>query len=94
MFSCCRPLISNPSNTSPGYGATITVNLIYAVENGGATPQPISRVVLISDNGITHSTHFDQRSVWLSKDPGIQFVLLCETECARYARVEQYLRPH
>ena len=60
---CCRPLITDPTSNSPGYGAQINVNLIYAVEDGGATPQDITRVVMISENGITHSTHFDQREV-------------------------------
>ena len=56
----CRPMISNPSSRSPAYGARITLSLSFMPSGQTAT---ISRVVMISSNGITHSTHFDQRSV-------------------------------
>ncbi|KAK9795598.1 hypothetical protein WJX73_005422 [Symbiochloris irregularis] len=55
-----RPLITAPSSISPGYGATLTFTLTWSA---GSTGQSIKRVVFNIVNGITHSTHFDQRQV-------------------------------
>lgn len=56
---CCRPMLGNPSNSRPAYGALITVPLSFV---GGAATT-IKRAVLNRVGGVTHSTHFDQRQV-------------------------------
>lgn len=59
QFIDCRPLLGAPSNTSPGYGTTITIPFTFT----GGPAVPITRVVVNRIGGITHSLHMDQRQV-------------------------------